>query len=238
MITLKRLFAVLLSISILSCAASCSKSHPADEISAFESSLALISEKMNVTRDEAISILEVLSSLGLDDRIDEIYVAEDEDGKVFYKVWFGLHLLSVYIDNNAVSEVYKHGVMLYPEKEDPKSDDNKHEDNSANDDQNKNEELSDLNATLVSLTTPVKAGKSATIEITAEPNTEYSITVRYSSGPSSAKGLEPKLSDENGSVSWTWKVSANVKPGEYTIEIKSGNAVYETTFVVEPADSE
>lgn len=52
-------------------------------------------------------------------------------------------------------------------------------------------------------------GEYATIEILGEPNTDYSCSVEYKSGPSTAKGLGEKQSDSKGSVSWTWKIGTN-----------------------------
>lgn len=76
---------------------------------------------------------------------------------------------------------------------------------------------------LISMTTPVAQGKSATVSICGKADTEYSIKVMYSSGPSSAKGLEPKMSDENGNVSWTWRIGGSTAVGMHEIKITDGN---------------
>lgn len=88
---------------------------------------------------------------------------------------------------------------------------------------------------IVVLTSPetVKRGKNATLEIKGTPNTLYSIKVKYSSGYSSAKGLEDKVSDENGVCSWTWRVGAKTKPGSYNITISDGHKDYIIEFSVE-----
>lgn len=85
------------------------------------------------------------------------------------------------------------------------------------------------------LTSPgtVKRGKSATLEIRGTPNTLYSIKVKYSSGYSSAKGLEDKISDENGVCSWTWRVGAKTKPGSYNITVSDGQKDHIIAFSVE-----
>lgn len=229
---LKRGVAIILSAVILLCAISCTPQQT-EETNKFEAAVTLICEALSVERDDAVSILETLNSLGLDEEIDEIYPATDGDGNKFYKIWFGLNLLSVYLEDNKVSTVYKHGEIIYPKASGPDLDDSE-----TNKDPDENIQQTELHAELVSLTSPIKAGQTAAIEISADPNTKYSITVRYSSGPSSAKGLEPKVSDENGKVSWSWKVSSNVKPGEYSIEISAGNALYKTTFKVEEPENE
>ncbi len=83
---------------------------------------------------------------------------------------------------------------------------------------------------LVSVTTPCENGSNATVTIIGKPNTEYKISVYYSTKASDAQGLEPKISDNNGNVSWTWKVGANTTAGEHEIKISGGGETIKTTF--------
>ena len=78
------------------------------------------------------------------------------------------------------------------------------------------------NINLVGLTSPVSRGGDVTVSIKGLPNTTYDIDVMYSSGESKASGLEDKTSDSEGNVSWTFKVSSNVKPGTYEVKIADG----------------
>ena len=78
------------------------------------------------------------------------------------------------------------------------------------------------NISLVSLTSPVSRGSDVTVSVKGLPNTTYDIDVIYSSGASKASGLEDKTSDSEGNVSWTFKVSSNVKPGTYEVKIADG----------------
>ena len=78
----------------------------------------------------------------------------------------------------------------------------------------------------------VSAGSNASISIQGSPNTSYSITVVYSSGTSTAAGLEPKTSNASGNVSWTWKVGAKTKAGSYSITISGGGTIKTTSFTV------
>ena len=78
------------------------------------------------------------------------------------------------------------------------------------------------NISLVSLDSPINRGNDVTVSIKGLPNTNYDIDVIYSSGPSKASGLEDKISDSEGNVSWTFKVSSNVKPGTYEVKISDG----------------
>ena len=78
------------------------------------------------------------------------------------------------------------------------------------------------NINLVSLTSPISRGSDVTVSIKGLPNTTYDIDVIYSSGASKASGLEDKTSDSEGNVSWTFKVSSNVKSGTYEVKISDG----------------
>jgi len=82
---------------------------------------------------------------------------------------------------------------------------------------------------LSDITKEVNKGDIGKISIVGKKNHKYSIKVIYSSGESTAKGLEDKVSDDNGNVSWKWKVSKNVRPGTYKI-IVSDNKDNQKTF--------
>ena len=82
---------------------------------------------------------------------------------------------------------------------------------------------------MVDLTTPIWKNKTATI---GQPNTEYSIEVMYSTGKSTAKGLENKISGDEGFVSWSWKIGPSVKSGYYQITITGGGQSFSTNMQV------
>jgi hypothetical protein len=84
--------------------------------------------------------------------------------------------------------------------------------------------------TVTSAPGTVAAGSNASLAIKGRPNTEYSISVYYSSGASKANGLAAAMSDGSGSVSWTWKVSAKTTPGTHRIVISGGDDNIETSF--------
>jgi len=69
------------------------------------------------------------------------------------------------------------------------------------------------------VTSPVRAGHYATVQIKTTPGASCTITVYYPSGPSRASGLEPKIAGENGIVEWTWKVGTRTTPGQHKIVI-------------------
>lgn len=76
-----------------------------------------------------------------------------------------------------------------------------------------------LDLTVVSVTSPVKAGSYASVTIRTTPGAYCTITVYYPSGPSTASGLEPKTAGQNGIVTWTWKVGTRTTPGRHRIVI-------------------
>jgi len=89
------------------------------------------------------------------------------------------------------------------------------------------------NITLVSLTSPIGRNQTAKISIKGVPNTEYSISVYYSTSESSAAGLEDKISDTNGNVSWEWKIGGKTSSGDYRIVISGDGESSTFYFTVE-----
>jgi len=86
---------------------------------------------------------------------------------------------------------------------------------------------------IVSVTSPVNPGNYATLEARATPEAQCSITVYYKSGPSTAQGLYPKQADNNGDVSWTWKVGSRTTPGSWRIVVTAtyeGQTVSQETY--------
>lgn len=90
----------------------------------------------------------------------------------------------------------------------------------------------EVEISLVSITSPISAGSTASITVQGEPDTDYSITVMYSSGPSSADGLEAKTSDSDGIVSWSWKIGTRTKEGTYRISISGGGKSFSTSIEI------
>ena len=78
-------------------------------------------------------------------------------------------------------------------------------------------------ARLVSVTSPVKKIAQATLVAHVVPARRCTITVHYKSGPSVARGLNPKR-PVHGRVSWTWMVGGNTTLGTWPITVNCGNA--------------
>lgn len=90
-----------------------------------------------------------------------------------------------------------------------------------------------IEITVISYPKKIKNGETATLVVKGLPNTEYSIKVYYSSGASKAAGLENKISDSDGKITWKWKIGSRTKDGEHKIEISGENGstvLYFTTY--------
>lgn len=72
---------------------------------------------------------------------------------------------------------------------------------------------------LESVTSPVGRGIDANLTVRAAPGALCTIQVRYRSGPSKARGLEPKIAGEFGLVEWRWHVGRQTRAGEWPIDV-------------------
>lgn len=95
-----------------------------------------------------------------------------------------------------------------------------------------NSQENDSSIEIDEYTYKVETGSNAYVRIIGKPNTKYSIYVYYGSGISEAEGLEDKISDNNGSVTWEWKVGSRTTPGNYKITITGGGASEDIMFSV------
>ena len=84
--------------------------------------------------------------------------------------------------------------------------------------------------TLISASSPVSRNETATLTIKGKPNTDYTISVYYSTTASRAQGLEEKTSDSGGYVTWEWKVGGQTTAGQHKITIKGENESITTFF--------
>lgn len=83
---------------------------------------------------------------------------------------------------------------------------------------------------LLSVTETVKRGSEASLTIRGKPGVTYSIQVFYATTESTAKGLEPKIADENGFVTWRWRVGSRTKAGSHKIQISGDGDVLTLSF--------
>lgn len=89
---------------------------------------------------------------------------------------------------------------------------------------------------VISVTSPVIKGNDATLTIKTMPGAKCTIAVYYKSGISKTSGLEDKVADSNGMVSWNWTVSTKTSSGTWNIVITADNEketlIKKTTFTV------
>ncbi|MDN3953905.1 hypothetical protein [Sporolactobacillus laevolacticus] len=68
----------------------------------------------------------------------------------------------------------------------------------------------------------VHRGNPASITIKGKPNASGTIKVIYKSGPSKARGLNSKMSNKKGYITWTWLVGGNTTKATYTFYVSLG----------------
>jgi len=93
-------------------------------------------------------------------------------------------------------------------------------------------EEENLSLEIVSVTSPIEKGYTATLQAKTVPGAQCTITVFYKSGPSSASGLDGKTADNEGNVSWSWKVGTRTTPGSWRIVVTAsldGETISQTT---------
>ncbi len=234
------LAALTLALSMISC-----KTDPEQTQFRKDDSIALIMSEMSLSLEDAGDVLELLVECGLDAEIDYIY-AETENKEEYFKIWFGLNLMKVYFIDGEIVKIYKNQMLVYPEDTQSLTDTGTEpapseiliETTEAPIETDfPTETDGKLDLKLISITDPITPGKKVTVKFLGFPNREYDISVIYTTGESQAAGLEPKLADPYGEIAWTWRVGASVKPGTYTINIRSGNLSYTMKFEVEESDS-
>jgi endonuclease YncB( thermonuclease family) len=87
---------------------------------------------------------------------------------------------------------------------------------------------------ILSLTSPISPGSSATLAARTAPNAACRIEVIYKNGPSSASGLGPKSAGADGSISWTWRVGSNTTTGDWPVTVTCAGASRSATLSIRP----
>ena len=67
----------------------------------------------------------------------------------------------------------------------------------------------------------VSKGETAYINISSEYRNEISISVFYASGKSTSSVFVPKTPDDNGNVSWSWKIPASTSYEKIRVVLRS-----------------
>lgn len=79
----------------------------------------------------------------------------------------------------------------------------------------------------------VTRGSTASITVQTAAGRQCDIVVQYKSGPSKAKGLEPKTTGTDGRVTWSWTVGRNTTPGSWPVTVTCGPESVQTTVHVQ-----
>lgn len=80
-------------------------------------------------------------------------------------------------------------------------------------------EGTELSLQILSVTSPVLPGESAILRAHTVAGATCTISVYYTSTRSAAEGLNEKIAESSGNVSWTWKIGTDRTPGSYRIEV-------------------
>ncbi len=72
---------------------------------------------------------------------------------------------------------------------------------------------------LQAISSPVKVGSNASIDITTNATSACAILVTYNEKPSTDSGLSSKVADAYGRVSWTWTVGSSVPAGSWPVKV-------------------
>jgi hypothetical protein len=73
----------------------------------------------------------------------------------------------------------------------------------------------------VSLTSPLRAGKDASLTVSVSPRARCTIKVIYDTVVSKARGLGPK---SGGEITWRWRVGRSTQPGRWPVIVRCGKS--------------
>jgi hypothetical protein len=84
------------------------------------------------------------------------------------------------------------------------------------------------------LTSPIKTGEKATVQIQTVPGASCFLAYTTPSGShSSAKGLGETTADNTGTCSWTWNISASTKAGTGKLSITVNDLTQNFDIVIQ-----
>jgi micrococcal nuclease len=88
--------------------------------------------------------------------------------------------------------------------------------------------------TIISVTSPIARGSTATLNAQASPGANCSITyfVPVSGNVSEAQGLQAKVADATGRVSWSWTIGQGTTPGTGSIRVTGAGSSTTAQIVV------
>ena len=75
----------------------------------YEESITILENDMNIDTEKANSVFEALIEVGLDEKITYCYDRDD-----YFKVWWGLTSVDVYLSDGAVDKIMNEDEQIYP----------------------------------------------------------------------------------------------------------------------------
>ncbi len=197
---------------------SCVPQHPAQDTSLSDvraSSIACLSEEMPLDASQAEALFDLLMGQGMEGEVLFAYPATDDADRDYYHIWMGEATVDAYLrDDGSVAALSKAGVVIFGEL--PAPDDPSQEESPPDEDAPASPHTT---ITLDSHTATVVPGDMGRVSVFGTPGEQYKIKVYYAGGVSSSKALAPLVAGEDGSLVWEWKISSQVKPGVYKIEV-------------------
>jgi hypothetical protein len=220
-----------------------------DKYDCYDVNIRIIMESMKLDAQEADDAFGVLAGAGINEEISNIIQMSNGLGQTYYRIWWGADYstsVEVYVSDGVVVKISSGEDVLYDaegERDAEKNDETQQVNGNSEDSTEPGPQSSDSSLVsdapmesgeihVQSLTSPVKRGHTAHMEILGTPGEEYSIAVHYASSISKAADLVPKTADENGLVTWQWKVGSRTAAGTYKIIVAGGGDTLETVFVV------
>lgn len=217
---MKHRFVLFALVLLLSLFVGCAPERPdsgASEGDMRASSLSCLSEAMAINESRAEALLDLLIAQGMTGEVLFAYPATDDADRAYYHIWMGEATVDVYMkDDGSVAAISKAGVVLYGEV--PAISESVDDEGDTNGDEADTDMLP-TTITIDAHTAAVAPGGMGRVSAFGMPGEQYKIKVYYASGVSSAKALAPLVAAEDGSLVWEWKVSNQVKPGVYKIEV-------------------
>jgi hypothetical protein len=177
-------------------------------------------EQAGLSVGQAKELLDVLKTLGYTGEVLFAYPATDEDDAEYLHVWIGERTVDVYYAADGHIRLIKQsGILLYGDEQAP-SDEGGEAPSEPEEPTEPEQPPVETTLTLDDASAQVIAGDGAHVRVHGRAGEQYRIKVYLKSGASSAKGLEPKIADEDGLITWEWKVSSRTTPGDYRIVIE------------------
>lgn len=79
----------------------------------YADSIEILKDDMELTNEEADKVFGVLLEVGLDEEVTYCFDEKDDSGNQYFKVWWGLEYVNVYLRNNIVDKILDRDVVIY-----------------------------------------------------------------------------------------------------------------------------